>query len=532
VAALLPAVRERVFPGTYGLTVESFLPLQLRDTPVRIDHSLPRQEIRVIPIPATGPITGVEMRVGPGTHPIDVGLHAGEINRVRRWTGRLGDARLALAKFGERLKLKPVTPEDRARFEAAGEVGKLGPIIEERIRRGLATSDPTAAAAHHAQVLRLLAQQERARRILTGELVAEPRGYVAQEGEPESGAKQPETGPPDAARELRAQREAEAKRALARPGIEGKAAAVDKDLQKLRDNLMNDLQDLAEQNPQYEELTHLDLDNEADRMKLRRELETWPQPPPATEGAKPPAGPVLRRDVVQRWRALLQAELKAPDRLREAEDALAVLRAEEAAAALAVQHWSGMMKKQAGVPVSPKLPEPWAGWGWEPELLATGTTAQKESHLNGYRTELNLANHVAEGLGHAVLKHGAPNFGEGRRGSDVISVDLSPEGAGDVFLWDGKYLGSGKPHRGSTTFVGGPLAEALAEATRVIGASTTLPAEVRAKALANLEAGRFTTFTVSSDDTVNFHSGVKKEFVTKGEVPKETKVPPPWKTGK
>jgi hypothetical protein len=235
--------------------------------------------------------------------------------------------------------------------------------------------------------------------------------------------------------------------------------------------------------------------------------------------------------VVQRWRALLQAELDAPTRQREAEDALAVLRAEEAAAELAAQHWSGMMKKQAGVPISTKLAEPWAGWGWEPKALAEGTTAQKESHLNGYRTELNLANHIAETLRHAVLKYGAPNFGEGRHGSDVISVDLSPEGAGNVFLWDGKYLSSKAKHPGSTTFVGEPLANAIAEAERVIGASTTLPEAVRVKALANLEAGRFTAFTVSSHDTVNFHSGVKKEFVP-DQKPKETKVPPPWTTGK
>ena len=188
--ALLPEVQKRVFAGTAGMTVEAALPKRLRDTPIRIDHDLPTDEVRVTPTPAgDGPITGFEVTVGPAARPIDVALHAGEIARMRRWTGRVGDARMALARFAEQVGLHLETPAHRTRFEAAGELRKLGPIIEERIRRHAMATDPHEAAAIAMQMTHLLVQQERARRIVSGEITPEPRGYVAQEGTPAAPAR-------------------------------------------------------------------------------------------------------------------------------------------------------------------------------------------------------------------------------------------------------------------------------------------------------------------------------------------------------
>ena len=220
------------------------------------------------------------------------------------------------------------------------------------------------------------------------------------------------------------------------------------------------------------------------------------------------------------------------------EDLLARVRAEKEAAELAAKHWSGMMKKQADVPISPKLPEPWAGWDWQPKELRRGTDANKESHLNGYRAELNLANHIVETFGHTILKYGAPNTGEGRHGADVISVDAE----GNVYLWDSKYLRDGTTHPPSSTFsgdfkssafAGSTLDKALLEAISVVKSKSapTLTPAAQARALANLAAGNFTALTLSSRDTVNFHSGWRKDFV--GGKGSETRLSrPPWEEDK
>jgi hypothetical protein len=197
-SAMLPEVRQRVFAASGGTTVESALPRHLRDTRVRVDHKLTTNEVRVVPHPpGDGPITGVEVVIGPDARPVDVALHAHEVARMRRWTGRLGQARMALARYAERVGLRLDTPADRARFEAAGELGKLEPIIDERVRRHAEATDPAVAAALELQIQHLLAQQERSRRILSGELPAAPRGYVAAEAPPKATAHETTPAPTD-----------------------------------------------------------------------------------------------------------------------------------------------------------------------------------------------------------------------------------------------------------------------------------------------------------------------------------------------
>ena len=189
VRPLMGELRDRVFAGSGGMTLEAALPERYREsTPIRRDLSLPSDTVRVKPVPAHGPITGVEIIVGPGVRPVDVALHVGEVRRIRGWMGRLGRARQKLASLAGKVGIDMVNPTDRARFEAAGEVRKLGPIIENRIRRMiLAADNPARLRKLERDVEHLLAQQERASKILSGEVTAEPRGYVAAEGLHEDG---------------------------------------------------------------------------------------------------------------------------------------------------------------------------------------------------------------------------------------------------------------------------------------------------------------------------------------------------------
>jgi hypothetical protein len=525
VAALLPEVRSRVFASSGGVTVESALPPRLRDTAIRIDTTLPHDEIRVVPIPPQGVITGVEVVVGPGAHPTDVGLHSGEIDRIRRWTGRVGEARATLARLGERIGLQLVTPADRTRFEAAGELRKLGPIIEERIRRFAMAGDPRTAAAIEAQTLHLLAQQERARRILSGELVAEPRGYIAQEGMPVTTVTEPAAAAPDAAQEIRRLRERQPRLDAALESAESRPARIDAGVEQMKAQLKDRLEQFAERVPRYAWLAELDLDSTADRQRLVDQLAKWP----AGEGARRPGEVVVADDLRTALQALDTARAQAPLLHERAKTELAQVRAEHAQAAAAMGHWSTQVKFQADVPISPRLPEPMAGWGWRPALLEKGTLAQQRSHLHGYQTELYLANHVADHLGETVVKYGAPNKGEGRHGSDVISVDQH----GEVSLWDAKYLGDGSPHAGSTTFEGNPLANAIMEARTAVSAevSGSYSQAMREKAMANMRDGNFTAYTVSSGDTQSFHS-CKKLVFRDHVLVSTTDVPVPWGTGR
>lgn len=186
--ALLPQLRERVLAGSGGMTLEAALPPRLREAvPIRREASLRGDTVMVVPVPREGGIVrGIEVLVGPHARPIDVALHAGTISRVRRWMGRVGQAQLALAGVAQRLGIDVVTPRERARFEAAEEVRKLGPIIEERLRRyvAAAATNPRAAAEIELDIRHLMAQQERARRVLAGDIAAQPRGYIAAEARP------------------------------------------------------------------------------------------------------------------------------------------------------------------------------------------------------------------------------------------------------------------------------------------------------------------------------------------------------------
>ncbi len=118
--------------------------------------------------------------------------------------------------------------------------------------------------------------------------------------------------------------------------------------------------------------------------------------------------------------------------------------------------------------------------------------------------EKRLAHEVHGTPDEQVVEWGGPI---GSHGADVVSVDTK---TGRVTLWDAKYRKgrlkidkSGKPERkdvkitASSTFKAGSRARANAikGAERAISSDKTLPPAIRAKALANLDAGRIRTIT-------------------------------------
>jgi hypothetical protein len=249
---LLGEIQERVFPHMGGMTLEGALPPHLRDVPIRREPSLRADEVRInLDPPGHGPIRSIEITVGPTVRPVDIALHSDAIARVKRWTGLVGEARLALADAGHRLGVQVESPRDRARFEAAGELAKLGPIIEERIRRAPdVIGDPRATELLNGQVQNLLAQQEHARRILAGDVHQEPRGYIAAEAAP--------VAPPEHTSEKAAgtEREGSAKTptaaTAATPGPSAKGPTDPAATHKLANDLMNQISG-KEQNLKYHE---------------------------------------------------------------------------------------------------------------------------------------------------------------------------------------------------------------------------------------------------------------------------------------
>ncbi len=543
VAARLPEVQQRVFPGTFGMTVEAALPKSLRDTPIRIDTTLRHDEIRVVPIPPTGAITGVEVVVGPGAHPIDVGLHAGEIRRIKNWTGRLGDARAALAKFTRTFGFEPVTPADRTRFEAAGELRKLGPLIDERIRRLAATRDPATAATLERRTLQLMAQHERARRILAGEIEAEPRGYVAQEGEPA-------IEPPAAAKPTAA----DAVEALARLGRARPQFA--RNVEIAREQLALRLEPLkplgqaladahAELAGEFPEAGLPDVPDDVlythhDRQELRDGLKRV-----TAELAKGPRDVERQRLATELRAALANYEKKWKESLSSrAIEEQAVWRAEEVLkrANLDVKEWLDVLKgnpKAAaealnaermlmGVPLSPLLPDPKAPPGYMPNILEGESLAKQVQHVYGLHAEAHMANRIAEDLHETVVE-----FGDkvGLHGADATSVDT----AGLPTLWDSKYRSSGVKFFESETFtedssrLRGAVDQAIEAVQRNPDGRLTQQ-QIDTAALL-LSRGDFVAYTVTSADGSTFHSAVRMTFQN-FKIVKSERVAVPWGNGR
>ncbi|MGR9222741.1 hemagglutinin repeat-containing protein (plasmid) [Rhizobium leguminosarum] len=149
-----------------------------------------------------------------------------------------------------------------------------------------------------------------------------------------------------------------------------------------------------------------------------------------------------------------------------------------------------------GVALDPRLPDPAAGLGYAPKQLNNPNPNIANSQINGFASELELANQVVKLPGQQVLKYGDA---VGTHGADVISVDVN---TGEVFLWDNKFRSSSQMIPSSPTFDVGSsrLNYALNEARTLI---RSLPDSLRDKALQNLDYGNFTANTVGSGSVRN-----------------------------
>ncbi|RKF14880.1 hypothetical protein D6850_08390 [Roseovarius spongiae] len=209
VAAIGPDLRDIVAPGTRGRTVypAESLPPRLRDrveVDVVNDPAFGADEVRAVPQrDRDGNIVGVALQVGPNARAIDIQLHVGTLDAMRRYAGLAGRVRMFMNRIGRRLGMDIVDPAQLARWEASLEVAKLPAIIDERMTRlsehGL---DPRRRALVMEEIANLERQflQEVAR--AEPGAAAEARGYVAAKAQGDADAatrpaEESETAPPD-----------------------------------------------------------------------------------------------------------------------------------------------------------------------------------------------------------------------------------------------------------------------------------------------------------------------------------------------
>jgi hypothetical protein len=144
-----------------------------------------------------------------------------------------------------------------------------------------------------------------------------------------------------------------------------------------------------------------------------------------------------------------------------------------------------------GVAIDPRLPLPEAGPGYAPKRLSDSSEAHAQSHINGYVTELRLANAVVQDFtGQTVIRYGNK---AGVQHADVISVGAD----GSVTLWDAKFRSTGSAPSHSETFTeAGRRQSAIDDAIAFLQTGPHgLPREVAQAAIANLQAGTVTTIT-------------------------------------
>ncbi len=149
-----------------------------------------------------------------------------------------------------------------------------------------------------------------------------------------------------------------------------------------------------------------------------------------------------------------------------------------------------------GVALNAKLPDPAAGLGYQPTILNSPNPNVANSQLNGYVSELNLANSVADLPGVSVVEYGDVI---GSHGADIVSVDTE----GDVTLWDAKYRSSPVNTGPSPTFAQGSAAsrDAVNDAIVAIQKAPNLTPEVKATAIENLIGGNYRAITAGQGQT-------------------------------
>jgi hypothetical protein len=148
-----------------------------------------------------------------------------------------------------------------------------------------------------------------------------------------------------------------------------------------------------------------------------------------------------------------------------------------------------------GIPLHPDLGMPAAGLAYTPHTLSDSSPAHAQSHIQGYRSEIRLANDIAHQGKDEVVHYGDKI---GTNHADVVSVDKK---TGDVTLWDAKYRSEGSAPNNSETFTqSGRRWDAADQAINVLRSGQhNLPREVALKAIENLEKGNYKAVTSHTD---------------------------------
>ena len=173
--------------------------------------------------------------------------------------------------------------------------------------------------------------------------------------------------------------------------------------------------------------------------------------------------------------------------------------------------------------MSTRLPPPTAEKGWLSEGptrfadQSRGTPANWDSHVNGFRAELKLANHLAE---HPEAPEHVVFWGHraNEQGTDLISVTQK----GEVVFYDAKYASDGRlvpiPDTGeSSSWVNKPN-EFSAVAISAIRNSETL-GEHQSTALNHLKDGNYTVvfvtfnadFEIVGEQRISYRNGVRQK---------------------
>lgn len=572
IAGIGPALRDIVAPGTRGRTVNptDALPQRLRnrvEVSVVNDPTFGVDEVRAVPQrDRSGNITGVALQVGPNARAIDIQLHVGTVDAMRRYAGLSGRVRMFMNRIARRMN-RPVTdPTQLGAWEASLEVAKLPRIIEERMarlsERGL---DPRRRALVMEQIASLEAQfmREVARADLGG--AAEARGFVAAQAQGDLTAQ----AAPLTDAQI-AQNRAEQRTLIRQIRVE-QARLIDLDQQLLdaqgeshsdtqnalrrnRDSYARSMRELRQHLPAH---LHPDID-------YLSTAHPWPPDVAANHSrlAADPAFAVALAKLGKRHQNVIntngvrheiiaefhRTRVDIETQQRQARDSIDAMHA----------HYATLGGDSfMGVQLHPDLPPRQAPDGYmpefafEPKLIETlGTTDGRRlmdaiveylqegqsqafdallvdptiaanlhpktvlsvydqivAHRQGYRAELSLASQIAEGIPNLPGDgpHTVLDFGDpiGANQADVISIDAE----GNVFMWDSKYRSDG-PVGDSGTFTNAERrAAAAADVDRILNDPDRvagIPQDVLDRARDNIDAGTYYTITSNTSDVVNF----------------------------
>ncbi|MBI1205813.1 MAG: hypothetical protein GC191_00845 [Azospirillum sp.] len=501
-----------------------------------------------------GTVRGLKLQAGPLATAADIAGHAGVIEAQRKYMGLLGKARLARDYVHLQLNPEIVTPLKRGQYEAAQELEKLPRLIEQSMAElAAAGNDPRARAAAEEKLAGLRRQYEDNRERFTKGAMAEEKGYVAMENtkppgetpeaaaETEKAAKKkkaakrkvkepPKSEPSDAAAEqparvdeaaaaekrkkltgvgeeitrLKEQQEKVAAEIRRLPGVIRSLKAVRPDLRgksvRAVIEAMSRSIEFAEQRGMLVEALKQGWDFYSTRnKKFSAFLEELQRDRP-------------QHDLSEALRREEEGDIKTVAQLDEHEKLLET--AQKLAEALPARI-DALIQEYAqlggfGVPADSKLPRRVADQDYKPKVLdklrsdgTERTEAEQLAHVNGFRAEQILANHVVNLEGVKVMKWGDEI---GRNGSDIISVDESAANEGEVILWDSKFHSKKTTPFASETFTETDrFDDAIREAIEAIGKNEHEPKlspAARAKALANLELAATRKLTMITTHTI------------------------------